>query len=175
MNKLDGWMQRLYDLLLIAAPYGVPRDDLMEDLGIMADPVAGPTAKEIVLFHEIKGKLQDKLGLTDVVTVVGHQENAGEPWVYSLQGDPKNPVSEEYLKSRAVKEFATECRSYLVSRALAAGVPGNTTIGKYIQKVQRQGYRKLEDSAELLDELGERVPSMPPQPPRWRSSRTRTP
>jgi hypothetical protein len=51
----------------------------------------------------------------------------------------------------------------MVIRSLAAGINGNTTAGRYIRRLARSQYRTLEDTVDVLVDLGEPAPSLPPQ------------
>ena len=167
MTILDDQAHDLYDLLQAAAPNMVPRDDLMESLGLiggrlLGNPNAAPTVKEVTRFHRIKGVLQDHLAAADVVTVVGDPSTNGlSCWSYGLQGDPSHPIATLYLVAKTKNTFLRQKRQYLIHKTLAAGIPGNTTVGRYARRLMRSQYRALEDTVDVLVELGASAPPLP--------------
>jgi len=167
MTKMGRLAQDLYDLQVAAMPRECSRNELMKGIGIVANPAKGPTQNEIVFFHEIKGYLQDILAVTDVVTMVGRRVAGNQGWMYSLQGGPTHPVSKEYMIEKTRGLFKRHKRSYAVMTALSAGISGSTTEGRYIRRLQRTAYRALEDTVDVLAELGVSAPSLPPAPKRY--------
>lgn len=151
MRNVDELAQELYDLLA-NAPDGERRDDLMDALGIA----------EVSLFHRVKGALQDLLGGGDTITVVGDPKSGQEGgWVYSLRADPQNPISLDYLIAKTRNIFARQKRQYMVHRALAEGTDGRTAAGRAARRLVRSQYRAMEDTVDVLVELGQSPPSMP--------------
>jgi hypothetical protein len=160
MSRYDDLAQDLYDLLILVAPAARPRDELMDDLGMIADPAVGPTAREVGDFHAVKGKLQDLLGVTDTITLVGEPNGVGA-WEYALRGDPTDTMATTYLVIKAKGLFLRQKRAYRVLQALSAGISGSTVAGRMVRRLMRSQYRALEDTVEVLVELGEPAPTLP--------------
>lgn len=158
----DAYAQDMFNALAAVAPNGLTRNQLLEALNIIPAG-ATPTSRQVVFFHHVKGHLQDILGATDLVTMVGEQTVGDQGWIYRLEGDPTAPVSRLYLIQKTRGIFKRQSRSFMVIRSLAAGINGNTTAGRYIRRLARSQYRTLEDTVDVLVDLGEPAPSLPPQ------------
>jgi hypothetical protein len=153
MSRLDDLASDMFDMLAAIAPTGIPRDDIITALGIY----------DVNEFHGVKGALQDMLGEIDIITVVGERGAAGAGWEYSLRGDPTDPAVVSYLVERSYNDFSRDRRSFVIAKALAAGIPGRTSAGRAALRRARMAYRSMEDTVDMLTELGEPAPALPPR------------
>lgn len=143
-SSLDEYAQEMFDILA-NSPEGLVRDDLMSQLGVT----------EVSLFHRIKGALQDLLGANDTLNVVGDSSTNNEGgWTYSLQGDPAHPISTQYLVNKTKGILRRQKRQFMVQKALVKGTPGNTTVGRAARRLLRSQQRCMEDTLDVLIELG---------------------
>lgn len=155
MNRLDRLAAEMYHILQGVSPRAMDRDDLMRAMGIVT----------VSDFHQIKGVLQDLLGATDTINLVADPSNNGlSGWTYSLQGDPTEPAVRAYLVAKTKGILQRQLRQYSIHRSLAAGISGNTVAGRAARRLQRSHYRTIEDTVDVLVELGEPAPSLPPSP-----------
>ena len=135
---------KLFDLLAEVAPEGRTRDDLMADLGIT----------DVGLFHQVKGELQDVLA-GDRITVVGDSStNNDGGWTYSLQGDPNNPISKEYVVQRARGLHSRHTRSYNIVQAWKNGTRANSKVGIAVRDLLESERRAVMDTMRVLISLG---------------------
>jgi hypothetical protein len=161
MTVYDDLAQDLYNLLQPIAPASRQRNDLMDRLGMIDDPSGVPTGQEVRDFHIVKGKLQDLLGVTDTVTLIGEPTWGVGGWMYSLRGDPTDNEARDYLIAKTSGLFQRQKRAYRVLQGLANGINGSTTAGRYIRRLMRSQYRALEDTVDVLVELGVTAPPLP--------------
>jgi hypothetical protein len=152
-DQLEQWASDLEDALT-GAPDGMTRNDLMAAVGISRKTD----------FHRAKGVLQDRLGTTDTITMVGEPITPNSTgWTYSLQANASDPTAAKYQISKQRNLFLRMCRAYMVAMALVRGTPGNTAVGRAARRQARGIYRNLEDVTDVLTEMGMRAPVLPPR------------
>jgi hypothetical protein len=142
MSDREECASAMFDILA-AAPEPISRDEIMALLSIQG----------VSEFHKTKGVLQDMLGSDDEINLVGEHAN-GNGWFYSLRGAPDDEIARRYLIQKERNILGREIREYFVVCSLARNVDKRTTAGRLAYRVVKQAYRKIEDSSDLLVELG---------------------
>lgn len=150
-TRLEELAAEMFDLLA-ASTEPIQRDPLMHQLGLTTVPD----------FHTVKGALQDMLGGADTINVVG--EATAEPggWYYSLSGDGSEAKVMTYLTFKERQIFARQSRAWMVVNSMCAATDGRTAQGRALRRQRRSITRSLEDTLDVMVELG--IGRLPPMP-----------
>jgi hypothetical protein len=131
-------------------PNGLTRDQLMGRTGI----------PDVSTFHWAKRVLQEKLsGGTETVVGDSATNNYGG-WTYSIQSQPDAAASRVYQIRKHRQIFGRLRTTYLVVAVLARG-QGRTAVGRYTQRHARDLYAMMENTVDILVDLGAQAPRLP--------------
>lgn len=147
---IDRLAGEMFDLLAAHAD-GMTRDALMDEMGLT----------DVGTFHEVKGRLQDLLGGSDSLTVAGDSTTALDGgWTYTLEGDPNSEASIKYNEAKQRNVYGRQRRAYMVALGLARGTDGRSAAGRAVRRQVRSLYRVLEDTVDVMDEMGMTLPDL---------------
>jgi len=150
-SRINELAAEMFDVLADATD-PVQRDELMTTLGITS----------VVEFHNVKGALQDSLGGGDSITVIGEPTAEEGGWFYSLDGDGTSVKSVDYLTYKERQIFSRQARAWMVVNALCRATNGRTAKGRTLRRQRRSITRSLEDTLDVMSELG--ITNLPPMP-----------
>ena len=149
MNRIDRLAVEVFNLLRQQTS-PISRDDI----------IALTDVNSVVEFHNVKTRLQAVLSSTDTVTLVGQPGAGQEAWYYSLVGTATDEYH-DYMVLREEGIYARTTSSWHVVTPLVRAADPTTAEGLRLSRQQRSLERTLDDTYDVLVDLG----VSPPPPP----------